>query len=503
MKQKNTKKIVKYFDSLVEGILFKLKDKTNYFFKKNTKTNNFHKFLIGAFSLLLICLSYLSIPNFYDKTWVQNTIENKLIEDFKIDFSVSADITYNILPTPHFLIKDVKIFVNDNETKKELSQIKKLKVFINKKEFFFKKNFNISKVDIYDANFSLQGDDIKLINKASHKKFSNKLIKIHNGNIFFKDNKNEIVAITKVKFASLFYDDLKQLNLVNLNGEIFNTPFKFYLNKDFSSTGVKEVNFKAKKLKLNINDKLIKETDGLINGLNIFSFFNINTHTKYSIKKKLVSFEFDESKIKNSNRYYKGKILLEPFELELDINLNKYDLFKLLNFNSIIGELFKSKLLFNERLSANISIDIASNLNKEFFSSTALKFNIVNGKPNFDKTKLVNDKIGLLEIKNSHLFFEKDNLILSSDIIIDIQNSDNLFSFFLTSKKFRKPIKKIIINFDYDLVGKELNIKDIKIDGIKNNSKMLDIMQEIKDIEKYNLNKTKRMFNKLFSAYAG
>ena len=118
MKQKYTKKIVKYFDSLVEKTLFKLRNKTNYFFNKKHKTNNFHKLLIGIFSLLLIYLFYLSIPNFYDKTWVQNTIEDKLIKDFNIDFSMSADITYNFLPTPNFLIKDAKIFINDNEKKK-------------------------------------------------------------------------------------------------------------------------------------------------------------------------------------------------------------------------------------------------------------------------------------------------------------------------------------------------------------------------------------------------
>ena len=62
---------------------------------------------------------------------------------------------------------------------------------------------------------------------------------------------------------------------------------------------------------------------------------------------------------------------------------------------------------------------------------------------------------------------------------------------------------EVIINFDYNLVKKQLNIKDIKIDGVKNNTEMLNIMQDIKDIENYNLNKTKRMFNRLFSAYVG
>ena len=42
-----------------------------------------------------------------------------------------------------------------------------------------------------------------------------------------------------------------------------------------------------------------------------------------------------------------------------------------------------------------------------------------------------------------------------------------------------------------------------QIDGKKSNNEMLDIIGEISDIEKYNLNKTKRIFNKLLFAYFG
>jgi hypothetical protein len=501
MKQNYLKKIVKNFDSIVEKTLFKLQDKTNYFYKKYGQIKYFYKLLIGFFSISFFYLLYLSIPSFYDKTWVQTTVENKLIEDFKIDFSVSANITYNILPSPNFLIKDVKIFTNNNSNKKSISEIKKLRVFIDQKKFF-NKEFKISRVAIYDANFSLQGDDLILLNKASHKKFSNKKIKIYNGNIFLKDNENQTIAITKVKLASLYFDDLKKVNLLNLDGEIFNIPFNFNLSKDDSS-GIKESNLIMKKLKIKINDKSSETPDGLVNGVNTFLFLNSNIQTKYNKKGKLISFEFDGSKIKNNNTYFKGRLLLEPFELKLDIDLKRYDLFRLLDLNSIIGELIKSKLLFNKKLSTNISIDIASNFDREIFSSSEIKFNIVNGKINFDKTKLINDKIGILEIDNSHLFFDEDNFVLSSDIIIDIKNSDKLFSFFQTSKKLRKPIKKIIINFDYDLTRNQIDIKNIKIDGAESNDEMFKIMREISSIQKHNLNKSRIIFNNLFSAHSG
>ena len=358
-------------------------------------------------------------------------------------------------------------------------------------------------MSIHDANFSVKNKDLVLLNEAAHKKFSNKKIEIHRGNVFFKDNEDQTVGMTKLNFGSLFFNDVKNLNIFKLNGNFFNVNYDFYLNKNFYSLQTKEINFKTKKLKLNINDKSIRTNEGLVKGLNVISSFGRQTYTKYNLDKKLIFFELDDSKIKNSNKNYKGQLSFEPFELKLEIDLKKYDLFNLIDFNSITGELLKSKLLFNENLSTNISVDIVENKNNEIFSSSSINFNIENGKINFDKTKLINDKIGILKIDRSDLFVQNKNLILNSQISIDIHNSNNLFSFLQTPKKFRKPINKIFINFDYNLLSKQLNINEIKIDEKKSNNEMLDIIEEISDIEKYNLNKTKRIINKLLFAYFG
>lgn len=497
------KQIVKYFNLSVQERILKLKNKTNNFFKKKPKVNNFNKILISSIFFLFLYLFYLSLPTLYDKTWVQNNLESKLAKNFNIDFSVSADITYNILPSPHFLIRDTNIFIDNKGKNKKLSEIKKLKVFIGQSSFLDKEKIKIKKVLIDDANFSVHGEDIVFLNKMIYKKFSNKKINIQNGNIFFKDNDDEIITITKINSGLFFYDELKKLNLFNINGKIFNIPFDFNLKKNILPSGIKEINFKAKNLNFNINDKLKKLNNEVIDGKNIFSFLNTNIYTKYNIKDNLISFKSDESKINNSSPYYEGKLSLEPFELTLDLKIQRYDLFKLFNFDTALGELFKSKILFNENLSTNISVDIVSNLNNEIFTSSKVKFNIVNGRINFDKTKLINKKIGSVEISNSNLFFQNDNLILNSDLIIDIQKSEKLFSFFQTSKKLRKPIKNIFVNFDYDLLKKQLTINSLKIDQNISNDKMLEIIEEIRNTEKYNLNKAKRVFNKLFSAYVG
>ena len=44
--------------------------------------------LITSISILFFYLFYLSIPNLYNKSWTQKTIEYKIFEDFKINFSI-------------------------------------------------------------------------------------------------------------------------------------------------------------------------------------------------------------------------------------------------------------------------------------------------------------------------------------------------------------------------------------------------------------------------------
>ena len=67
----------------------------------------------------------------YDKSWVQSSLERKLLKEFKIKLSTSSDISYRILPAPHFLIKDSKIIVNKGEKKNSIAEIKDFKVFLN------------------------------------------------------------------------------------------------------------------------------------------------------------------------------------------------------------------------------------------------------------------------------------------------------------------------------------------------------------------------------------
>ena len=497
--KKNIKKIFKYFNSLLKKTLFKDSNKTNV----NFKISNFNKYYIFLIASLFFYLFFLSIPTLYDKNWVQKTIENKLLNDFKINFSTSSDISYNILPAPHFLIKDSTIFRENRGKIIKLSEIKKMKVFISQNNFLKKKTLGITKVVIDDANFTLDINDFNFLNEANNKKLSEKKIKIKNSKIFIKDRSNEIITIIKVSNALLFYDNLKLLNLFNLNGSTFNVPFTVNLKNQIFSSGNKELNINAQILKLSIFDESKKKSVDSSTGANIISILNSKIYTNYIVKKNLILFESDSSRTKNENINYNGRLSFKPFNLDLAINLKKYDLSKLIDNNSIISEFIKTKLLFNENITANFTIDIDTNKNNEIFKSTIINFNLLKGKINLDKSRLINNKIGFLEIKNSNLVFEENKFILKTDIVIEVHNSEELFSIFQTPKKLRKEVQKILINIDYDLSTNQIYLNNIKVDNLKNNAETKEIIKEINDSNNYNLNKSRRIFNKLLSTYAG
>ena len=508
------KQFVKNFNKLFKSTIFKVQNKTNdmfqisafnklfkgRIFKVKNKTNNkfqisaFNKHLIAFISLLFFYLFYLSIPVLYDKTWVQSNIESQLLKEFKINFSISSDISYRILPSPHFLIKDSKIFKEIKDKKLSLADVKNLKVFISQKNFFDKDKSTLKYVKIDNANFTLLKGDIKLLQDNSTGRLSNKQIEIDKSNIFFKDNLDKTIAIVKVSKSFLFSDDG---NLINLNGEVFNIPFSFNYSKEKNFTIV------AKSLRLDIFDAHYKKENNFNYRKNIISFLNAKIKTDYKTDDGIVFFNSSTSRIRNSKLNYKGELLINPFDLNLNIDMNNYELFKVLNNNSILTELIKTELLFNNNISVRASIIATSLARSEIFQKIKFNFNIVNGKINFDKTRLINKKIGLIELKNSNLFLKNNRLVLNTNIIVQIKDNDELFSLLQTNKKFRKPIKEILINLNYDFLSDQFEFNNFKIDNKEASDELLRIIEGFEDNVLNNFNKSRRLLNALLASYEG
>ena len=115
------KKIIKTFNNLIQKTIFKVKNKTNNKFN----ISGLNKVLITLIGSLFLYIFYLLLPSIYDKTWVEEKIKKNLLSEFKINLTSTEDISYRILPSPHFLIKDSKIIPPRNKYKKLASTLNK------------------------------------------------------------------------------------------------------------------------------------------------------------------------------------------------------------------------------------------------------------------------------------------------------------------------------------------------------------------------------------------
>ena len=106
-----------------------------------------------------------------------------------------------------------------------------------------------------------------------------------------------------------------------------------------------------------------------------------------------------------------------------------------------------------------------------------------------------------MELERSNLFFENDNLILNTNVLIDIKNYDKLFTLLQTNRKFRKPIKKIVLNLDYSFFSNEITFNNFKINNKEASDELYRTIEDFSDNNFYNWNKNKRLMNRLIERY--
>ena len=492
-------KIIKNFNNLIQKTIFKVKNKTNNKFN----ISGLNKVLITLIGLLFLYIFYLLIPSIYSKNWIEEKIKKNLLSEFNIDLTSTEDISYRILPSPHFLIKDTNILSNELNNKKTIGEVRNLKVFINQGNFFDKEKITLKNIIIKDTNFSLSGIDLKRFNSSINEKFSSKKIQFDKGNIFFKDNINEIFAIVKINDANLFFDDQELHNKFNLKGSIFSIPFTFKIISENNQQIKKKILFNAKSLNLDIINNYIGDNDDQAKGNNIVTFLGTQLNSEFKLDNNSIIFFSKNSKIKNHKIDYNGILSINPFDLDLKIDLNHNKISELLNVNPILIELLKSGSLFNSNISLKTLINTNSNNQKNLFQNSKIYIDITNGKINFDKTKFINNDLGSLELSNSNLFVQDNKLILNTNLFFDIKNSNELFSFLNTKKVSRRKINNVLMNFDYDFSNNLIKLNNVKIDNKKVGNQILNIIQEFEDNNLNNTIKTKRLLNNVLDAYEG
>jgi len=89
----------------INNLLKKNLNKLNFNnFSKIARSNNFFFIFVA---LIILFVSYLSIPNIYTKAKIHTELKKQLLEKFNLNFKFSQNLNYKFLPRPHFTNEDL------------------------------------------------------------------------------------------------------------------------------------------------------------------------------------------------------------------------------------------------------------------------------------------------------------------------------------------------------------------------------------------------------------
>ena len=195
-----------------------------------------------------------------------------------------------------------------------------------------------------------------------------------------------------------------------------------------------------------------------------------------------------------------GRASFSKISGDIDIiNLNK-----LFNPDAILVQLFKSELLNNKNLNINVIINAEQIIPFRDLNNLVFKFRIEDGLLDISETKFSWLDYVDFQIFDSLLYVRDNNLVLDSNISIDIHNSSEVYKFFQTPRNYRKKINKIKFNFIYNFDQEITNLNNIEIDNLVNPevNKILDQFIS-KDTILQNRIYFKSLINEAIKSYAG
>ena len=478
-------------NNLLEKNLNKLKAENILKFARSNKI--FFTFV----AVIVLFLFYLLIPTLYNQSDISKKLKTELLIKLNLDFRFAKKLNYNIFPRPHFKSQEVIIQNKQNKT----SKIKNLKVYVSLENLFLLKNLKINKVILENANFNLDKKNYNFFVNLLDNDFKDGNLEIKNSNIFFRDNKNEILFINKIIDMKYYYDHNDKTNLILANNTIFNLPYELKLNKD-------SINKKIfSKVNLNIFKFQIENEFDYLNDIKLGKADIILKKSKSKIyyKKNNQLFEFKYfDKQDNPNYFYKGSFNINPFYSNLVGNTKEFNLSNLINSNALSVLILKTEILNNKNIDFELKIYADKIYNNFNFQNIILKSKIKEGLIDVDNTTFKWKNFIDFELTNSLIFVKNNELVLDGKLQININKHNEIYKYLLTPKKYRKYLKKIELNFSYNFDQKSTLLNDIKIDE-KYNQNINKIMQNVilKENKLQNKIYLKNLLNEAIKAYAG
>ena len=485
------KKINSTIDRLIKKNLNKLNSINLYKIAKN------NKFPLALVMIIVLSLSYLSIPNIYNKDKISKKLNDQLIKKFNLKFNLSQNFKYNFLPRPHFIYKNSSMLKDGNE----ISKIKELKIFISLNNLFSHKNFKIKNVILEKSNFNLDNQTYGFFTKQLDTDFQDDRLVIKDSNIFYRNKDDEVLFINKILNMEYFYDIKSLKNTLVSENEIFNSPYSIELSKnDIEKKFFSKLDLSFLKLKI---DNELDFSEEVKKGSMNFTLNKDRFSATYYLNKNDLIFNLFDS-FENPKLSYEGEVNFKPFYLNLDGVIKEIDISHLIKSNSLILQLFKTEILNNKNLNIDISIYGEESKNFGDFVKIFLNSKIQEGLIDIDNTRFSwRDSVDF-SLEDSLIYTKDGELILDGKLNINIKNSDEIYKFLITPKFYRNELTNIKFNFIYNFDQKIVNLSNILIDD-KNNQDVNKTLESLifKKNKLQNRIYLKSILNRALKFYAG
>ena len=489
---KKIKKLLLSINQLIESFFNSFKSYKKFKTGKNRNLENINKKISVVAGIIVISIiTYFLFPTFYDKSEIKLLLQKQIYDKYNVKIKFDNQIAYGLFPKPNFSSKDFSIIYDQ----KTLAKSKDAKIYISINNLFSLKKLKIKDLVLNKSELNINSKNINFFTDIFNKFKSKDKFVIKNSNLFYKDDKEDVIFFLKVK-KLVFLKDKKNLsNNLNLNFKIFNVPVKFNLKKNLKDGKISS-SLSSKKIRLNIENDFEYVMKNII-GLMDISIMNKKNTFNYKIADNSLNF------LSNDN-VFKGLVEFKPFYYFLDLNFNQLNTKKIFNNNSLLWSLIDSEIWNNRNLNGNLNINFNKISDSQNLNNFIIKTYLEEGNLIINNSSIKWNNNILIKLNDIQLNNFKNKLELVGEINLDFIDIDKFYSYYQIKKKYRKNLKEIKFDFIYDLGNQKITLDNLKIDD--------DSDQKINNFLNNHNSKDKNLFNKVtfrnfvknfFNVYSG
>ena len=454
-----------------EKYILSVRNDISRYIKKNPS-----EIIILSITLVLLLLLYFTIPTFYNYKNFDKEIQKKVSKEFKLDLKNISSITYLMIPTPHFLIEECDIHFS-NDPKEKILKAKHLKINIFSKNLHKKEKIELKNIYLNKVDLDLQFVDIKNFYKHLTNNIT-KPIYIKNSNFFFRDQKKEIISISKIKKFEYFLDFQNKSKKLNILGNLFGSYFKFNWEKNFPNPYITLSNIKFKNPNINISNIFNKDKEFTKAETNI-SFLRNSLDLNYKFNKDSIELIDDKNNKINHSKLI-GSVNLDPFFFDLNLILSGIRIETVLN--NLFLNLYRTNKSVNINFYGNLKINL-SEINNRLFENLIININFLEERISLNDSSLVLKKIGKINFSDPSIYEKDQKIFIRSKIKFHVDNQQELFKRFLIPRQNRIDLKKVYFEVEYNVDEGNYFLSNINFNENQNNQV---IFREINNIQQLN-----------------